>query len=83
MSKKYLSIIIALTTVSICFGVISIYLYTRIQHNRNQNSMLEEKVIEYEKQLELDNEKLIKLEKQVADITKNSFYEDYKNVYLN
>ena len=89
MSKKYFFIIIALTAVSICFGIISIYFYTRIQHNRNQNSMLEEKVKEYEKQLELDNENLIKLGKQIndlkneveyyADIPKNPFYEDYKN----
>jgi len=88
MSKKYLFIIIALSTISICLGIISIYFYTRIQHNRNQNSMLQEKVSEYEKQLELDHEKLIKLEKQVndlkneleyyANIPKNPFYEDYK-----
>lgn len=88
MSKKYFFIIIALSTVSICMGIISIHFYTLIQHNHNQNSMLEEKVSEYEKQLKLDHEKLIKLEKQIkelrndleyyADIPKNPFYEDYK-----
>ena len=88
MSKKYRFIIIALTAASICFGIISIYFYTRIQHNRNQNFLLEEKVRDYEKQLEVDNEKLIKLEKQIndlknvleyyADIPRNPFYEDYK-----
>ncbi len=50
--------------------------------------MLEEKVGEYEKKLEIENERLITLGKQVndlkneleyyADIPKNPFYEDYK-----
>jgi hypothetical protein len=88
MSKIYRFIIIALTAASICFGIISIYFYTRIQHNRSQYFLLEVKVRDYEKQLEVDNEKLIKLGKQIndlknvleyyADIPKNPFYEDYK-----
>ena len=59
MSKKYRFIIIVLTAASICFGIISIYFYTRIQHNRNQNFLLEEKVREYEKQLYEDYKKRI------------------------
>jgi uncharacterized FlaG/YvyC family protein len=88
MSKKYLFIITTLAAVSICFGIISIYFFTQTQRNRIQNSMLEKKVNEYEKQLKIDNEKLTKLGKQVNDlrneleyyteIPENPFYEEYK-----
>ena len=47
MSKKYR------------FIIISIYFYTRIQHNRNQNFLLKEKVREYEKQLVEDYKKRV------------------------
>ena len=88
MSKKDILIIIALTAVTICFGIITFHFQTNIQYNRKEVSNLEVRVSEYEKHLEFDNENLLELGKQVgdlkneleyyADIPKNPFYEDYK-----
>lgn len=89
MTKKDILIIIALTAVTIYFGIITFHFQTNIQYNRKQVSNLEVRLGEYQKHLEFDNANLLELEKQVnelrneleyfADIRKNPFYEDYKN----
>ena len=89
MSKKDILIIIALTAVTVCFGIITFHFQTKIQYNRKQVSNLEARVSEYEKHLEFDSENLLELEEQVnelrneleyfTDIPKNAFYEDYQN----
>jgi hypothetical protein len=68
--------------------ILPVYFYLLLEHNRNQNHLLKEKVSKYQRELELDRKKLILLEKQVINLKDNLeyhsnaphniFYEDYK-----
>jgi hypothetical protein len=68
--------------------ILPVYFYLLLEHNRNQNHLLKEKVSEYQQELELDRKNLILLEKQVTNLKDdleyykntphNIFYEDYK-----
>jgi hypothetical protein len=88
MSKNNIYSIIALSIILIILIALPVYLHLLLEHNRNQDHLLKEKVNKYQQQLKLDRKNLTLLEKQVtnikndleyySNIPNNILYEDYK-----
>jgi hypothetical protein len=88
MSKNQTYSIIALSIILIFLVTLPVYFYLLLDHNRNQDNLLKEKVSKYQQQLKFDRKNFILLEKQViniknnleyySNIPNNILYEDYK-----